>query len=690
MEVRTNRALTFDSPAWPVGVLVVGIWVFWAAAGGGVTPTVWGLIGVGLALLLGLALALPAPIGLGRLRTASLAALAAFVAWSFLSLLWADVPGDAWEGADKTLLYAACFSAFALWPWSDRSVTATLALFASSIAVLGAVTLGRAAFAADPTGFVREGGRFVEPADYANANVALWTSALWPAVYLASNRNLPAPLRAAFLAAAGLLLELSVLGQSRGWLLVLPGAAAAFVMLSRQRLRVMLGLALPGLATLAVISPLLAVFERSDAGEPLAGPLDRAAVFILISCLCLGAAGWAWTFLDSRVELDRRAHRVAGASAALLLLLAVVAAVGVGLARVESPGGWIREQWDEFTTSYVESDEGTSRFTDTLSGDRYQQWQVAWQEFRDHPVAGIGADNFAVPYLLRRADNLHEPRYPHSTPLRILSQLGVVGAALFVAFCAGAITLAWRRRSRSDPVAGGAAAAALTVFVYWLLHGSVDVFWEVPALAGAAFGMLGLAGAALPRGPAPRRGPRRGGAPRWVMRAGLAAGVLAAAASLALPWLSSTYTDASGGIWRHDPDVAYNRLALAADLNPLSASPLVIDASIALERGELDRARNALREALGREPKSWYAAFQLAMVGVMAGDFPTADVWIARAQELNPRDPVVEIAKRMIRLRLPLDPSLFNRLYRDGENRHSVDYILNEYFGRKRFTLSDS
>ncbi|MCC6223263.1 MAG: O-antigen ligase family protein [Thermoleophilia bacterium] len=690
MEVRPHRALAFDSPAWPIGILAVGIWVFWAAASGGVTPSVWGLIGIGLVLLLGLALALPAPAGLRRLRIVALAALAALVGWSFLSLLWADVPGDAWEGADKTLLYAAGFAVFALWPWSDRSVTATLALFAGAIAVLGAVTLCRAALAADPGAFIREGGRLAEPVDYANANTALWTSALWPAVYLAGCRRVPAPLRALFMAAAGLLLELAVLGQSRGWLLVLPVAAAAFILLARQRLRMLLGFGLAGIATAAISSPLLTVFERADAGAPPAGPLDRAAVFVLISCACLGAAGWVWAILDARFALDSAYHRLAGAAAALLVLGAVAAATAVALTRTDSPGGWIREQWNEFATSYVESETGTSRFTDTLSGDRYQQWRVALAEFREHPVQGIGADNFAVPYLLRRDDNLHEPRYPHSTPLRLLSQLGIVGTALFAVFCAGALALAWRRRSRSDAIGGGAIGAALAVFVYWLLHGSVDVLWEVPALAGPAFGLLGLAGAARESSDARLAWAHRAAIPRRLTRAGLAALVVAAAVSLALPWLAASYTEASGGIWKRDPDVAYGRLGLAASLNPLSASPLLVEGSIALERGELDRARDAFDGALEREAKSWYAAFQLAMVGAVSGDFQTASTWIARAQKLNPRDPLVEIARRMIRLELPLDPSLFNRLYRTRENRHSVDYILNQYFGRKRFTLSDS
>ena len=34
----------------------------------------------------------------------------------------------------------------------------------------------------------------------------------------------------------------------------------------------------------------------------------------------------------------------------------------------------------------------------------------------------------------------------------------------------------------------------MVTFAYWAVHGSVDWFWELPALAAPAFAWLGLAG----------------------------------------------------------------------------------------------------------------------------------------------------------------------------------------------------
>ena len=177
--------------------------------------------------------------------------------------------------------------------------------------------------------------------------------------------------------------------------------------------------------------------------------------------------------------------------------LAGAGVVGVAAAtRVDDPGAWIRDRWDDFAGGAARDDEG-SRFTGSLSSGRYAEWKVAWAEFLAHPVVGIGSDNYAAAYLERREDNSREPRYPHSIELRMLSQLGVVGTALFAAFIAAAVWLALSRRRRLDAISGGAIGAAIMVFAYWVLYGSQDWFWEIPALAGPALGLLGLAGAAV-------------------------------------------------------------------------------------------------------------------------------------------------------------------------------------------------
>ena len=89
----------------------------------------------------------------------------------------------------------------------------------------------------------------------------------------------------------------------------------------------------------------------------------------------------------------------------------------------------------------------------------------------------------------------------------------LVGFALFVGFLVAALS-----RSPSEAGAAGTrwfaavAGIALLPLVVWLIHGSVDWFWEMPALSGPALGFLGMAGA-LERRDRERGRRRRRGTP---------------------------------------------------------------------------------------------------------------------------------------------------------------------------------
>ncbi len=663
----STLGLRFASPVAPAGALAVGVWAVWASLEGGFSPTQWGSFGTGLVLLLGVALVAAPPRAAlwERRRVAMIAAMAAFTAWNFLSLIWADFPGDAWAGADKTLLYAASFTLFAAWPWTPRALVAVLGLFALAVVVVGAVVLARATLAADASTFFLE-GRLLQPTGYPNGNVALWMSALWPALYLASSPAIAPSLRALALAGAGFLLDLAVLGQSRAWLFLMPVVLVLALLLARHRLRFVLASLLAAASTATVAGPLLAVHDRAVAGVPPGALLDRAAQLVTAACAVLAVAGAVWALVDRRVQVGRRG-RLAATAALLVALVAGLAAAGVVATReIDHPRDWIAARWDDFTTGSPLEVRG-SRFTGSLGTNRYEEWRVAWLEFVDHPVLGIGSDNYAAAYLLRRKDDAREPRYPHSIELRLLSQLGIVGTLLFAVSASLAVWLALARRRQLDQVAGGAVGAALMVFAYWLVYGSADWFWEIPALAGPAFGLLGLAGAvtASRQDVPPAKSPKTRGrlARQLAARAALGASVAAASASLVLPGLASAYTDAGVQVWGREPAAAFERLERAADLNPLSAEPLLLEGSIALRLEDEVRARDALTRALEREPKNWYANVQLALLAGSLGDYAEAERYIGRALELNPRDKVAARVARLIERRKPIDPDLLNDRY---------------------------
>ena len=220
------------------------------------------------------------------------------------------------------------------------------------------------------------------------------------------------------------------------------------------------------------------------------------------------------------------------------------------------------------------------------------------------------------------------------------------------------VGIALQARRLLDELEGGAVGAALAVFAYWLLHGSIDWFWEIPALAAPAFGLLGLA--AAPTAQAARAARALGVGRRGVRTSFAAIGAAAAAAALLALWLAASYTDAAVASWRERPRDAYSWLNRAASIDPLSATPLVVEGGIALRRNELERARRSFAEAVERQPDNWYAQLQLGLVAALEGRFEQAESRLRIARALNPQEPVVRHASKLVERREAPDPAQLN------------------------------
>ena len=91
--------------AAPLGFAVVGAGVALAWLNGGYPATRWGPIGIVMCLALLLAFVFR-PVSfrdLGGARILAGGSLAAFAVLSYLAVLWAKAPGDAWTGADRSV-----------------------------------------------------------------------------------------------------------------------------------------------------------------------------------------------------------------------------------------------------------------------------------------------------------------------------------------------------------------------------------------------------------------------------------------------------------------------------------------------------------------------------------------------------------------------------------------------------------
>ena len=637
-------------------LIATGVLIALGASEAGFHPTAWYAAGLFLLGLLVVTLVtLGVPRGLPRTVLAALLLFAAYTGWTYLSIIWAGRQGAAWEGANRTAVYLVVLALFALWPFDARGVRVVLGALGLGIAGLGMVELLRAGASAQPGGFFID-VRFSEPAGYMNANAALWTLGLLPCLYLAAAREVPAPLRGAALGGAGLLASLALMAQSRGWVLALPLALIAWLIFSPRRVRLAAAIAAAAAGTLAVSGPVLAIHDDYSP-ERLGILLADATAAVLTMAGVLALLGTAAALVDRRVSVGaaaaRRIARVVGAAAAVALVGACV----VFVAGEGSPATKVSDSWEEFKHGGDGPQAGGSRFA-AGGTNRYEFWTVAWAEFRARPVAGIGVENFQEAYL-RRGKSGEQPRYAHSLELGVLSQMGLVGALLLAGAFAAAMGGA--ARARSLPPSGRAAAVACAaVFGYWLLHASIDWFWEFPALTGAAIAALGMA-AAL--------GPREATAPPKALPRSLfavaAAGAAALALSFAVPWLAELELDRAQDSWRADPSAAFERLDRAAALNPLTVRPQLTAGTIALRLGQTAVAEREFRDALRREPDEAYALLELGLIAAERGDRKRALALLERSTEQHPQDDAARRALAATRAGKPVSAERVNRAILD-------------------------
>ena len=656
------RASTADllraNPALGPALLAVATFLALGASNAGFYPTAWypaGLLAVGV---LGTSLvALGVPRAVPRPVLVAVGLLAAYAAWSYVSIIWASQPGPAWDGANRTAMLVVFYATFALWPFDARGAIAILALLGLGIAGIGLVELLKANAAADPGAYFVD-VRFAEPAGYMNANVAMWTIGLVACLFVASRRELPALLRGLSLGGAGLLAGLALMGQSRGWVLATPLALAFFLLICPGRVRLLAATAAVALAGLAVSGPVLALhddYSRARFDELLAS----AAEAILVAALVLAVLGTAAALLDRRAAPSAAASRRIGVGVAVLVALAARRGPG---ALHRSSGEARPRRWP--TPGRTSRTAGRARRRArraSPAGAPIATTSGPWRGTSSATTRWAAS----APRTSRRSTCAGAPAassrcYAHSLELGVLSQTGIVGA--FLLFGGLAIGVAAALRARAAPLPErAAAAAAAAVFVYWLLHASVDWFWEFPGLTAPALACLGLAAALAPREAAvSASAPNRGSAARRPVAVAAAAALVALAIALALPWLAARAVDHAARTWKDDPNAALRELDRAESLNPLSARAQLTAATIALETDRLGLASHEFEQALEREPRNTYALLELGAIAAQ-NDRARGVRLLRRAHVLSPRDPHVTRALRRLQQGRPLDLPSLNR-----------------------------
>ena len=672
------RGLLGRGPILLPAAVASGVLLFLAVKDAGYEdiPVTWQYCSLFLAaLLLVSALVVPRAGGPPRLVTAAAGLLAAYAAWSFLSIAWAGQTSDAWDGANRTLLYVVIFCLFAFWPLGRRGAALLLGATILSIGAIASIALLKVA-AADADGIdeLFVGGRLAWPVSYPNGGVVLWFMAFWPAVVLAARREVHPLLRGLFAAVAIVFAGAALFAQSRGWLFALPIVAVVFLAVTPGRVRVAWTLLGIGAAALVIARPVLDVLDAFGARQDLGGDIDTAVTRVFGAALVAGFLQAALAYADRHMRVKPGTARRTGQAMTVTALVVVLVGAGMFVTRVGDPVSWVDARWEEFKGGPQPDPDAGARFTQTLGSNRYDFWRVAWNGFEDKPLTGVGADNFRHDYLRERRSG-EEAYYPHSMVIRTFSQTGLVGAVLLFGAIGCALASALRAIHRRPGLPAAVAAGAGTGFVYFLVHSAVDWFWELPALGGLGFALLGIAaGLENRRALHPRVRASRDPLVRSPATIGVATVAAAALLVAFVPTLlADRATKRARDTFNDNPARAAEALDLldrAAGLRPGSVVPRLYQAQIVVALGRPELAGDYYRDALERDPRDVYAHTALAAIDSAAGRRVDAVRHATIATRLSPRDPT---ARRVLeRLRAGRRVTIYgvNKDYgRRAENR---------------------
>ncbi|HYF28401.1 MAG TPA: O-antigen ligase family protein [Baekduia sp.] len=555
--------------------------------------------------------------------------------WTLLSGTWSDAPGRAVVEYVRVLLYVLLFVACAAagrdrqdMRWAARGVATGIAVVcvAGLVAQLAPDVLEPAPNA--------EPGRLGHPVTYWNAMGLLAATGLLVCTALSADLRERAPLRVLWAGLVPVLAAVLLLTFSRG--AIAAGAAGAVIVVLAGR-----GRGLPT-ALLAALPPAAWAVVAAEDAELLASATPTSAAAIAqghdLAPVIAACAAVAVLLRTALLPVDRRLAAVQVPARlrdrrTVLGGAAAVAATGLAVALLAGAPGAFERQIDRFTAGDTVEGVGSSRLTQAGNNGRVDQWDVALQAFADEPLRGTGAGTYALRWDLDRPQTF-QVEDAHSLYLEVLGELGVVGLVLLAA--AVLLLLAGLARVARGPDRGPG-AALLAGGVAWALHAGIDWDWELPAVTAWVMAAGGLCLAAAPEG-----GPRRLGTTARVL-AGLGC-LVVALLPLRLQGSHSALQDSRDAFARGDCRTAVDRALDAVEGLGARAEPHVVIGVCDVRLGVPRAGVRALERAVARDPHNWEMHYDLALVRAAAGLDPRGS--LQRAARLNPREPLVTVARR--------------------------------------------
>ncbi|MGI8596940.1 MAG: O-antigen ligase family protein [Thermoleophilaceae bacterium] len=621
--------------------------VYLSFSSGGFYPLTIAMVGIllGLALVVRATVA-PRPLeGFGLAVTVALGAFGLLGAWMLASTLWGAASFRAILEFDRLLLYllGAALTGSIAWRVVERRCMVWLTVAGS----LGVCLLGLASRLVSNVWTVEDGdfatGPLAYPLGYTNALGIFAGLGLVLAFYLTTDERGPRVVRVLGAAAMPALAATLLLTFSRGGILFTGFALVIYVVLGRPRGLIggLLGALVPTLYALSatygadLISPGL---PATPAAVAQAHDLVVALVLATLAGAVLRAASLLVDAPLARVRVGRRTRMaVFGAAGALAVtgVLAVFLSFDVL--------GVAAQQYDRLVNG-IEPATVTpqERLTAPGASGRFEEWGVAWREFRARPGLGSGAGTYQAVWAQERPVP-RELRDAHSLYFEVASELGAVGLVLtLLAIGSIAVGLAARCRGPERALYG----ALLAAWLGWAGHAGIDWDWEVPAITMPVL-LLATAGLAA----RPERGLARGhrsGSPVRLTRVLVGVGVLTLLVTPALVAVSQVRLESSLRAWKQGdcPRTIDDALG-SLDAMPVRTEPFELIAYCDSRFALNDLAEGAMQSALARDRRSWDLWYGLALVHGAGRRDPRPAM--AEAVRLNPLEPMTIEGSRMFR-----------------------------------------
>jgi O-Antigen ligase len=430
------------------------------------------------------------------------------------------------------------------------------------------------------------------------------------------------------------------LTYSRGGLLALAITCGCLIVLSHDRLWLVVTLAIGAIGALPAV---LAVQAHPSVAENL-NDSHVAGQGLGVLAILLGGCLLAAALFAGLLRLERGQGRLTGRAVAasrdprVLRRLALAAAlVGIGVAI--AVGG---RAWDQFSSNDVRPPGSPQQHLTELSGSgRDDFWRVAVDAFDEEPLLGHGAGTYRISWHLLRSNSVANLD-AHSLYLQAFAELGVVGGLLVLAMvgvllwtCFGA----WRaaRGPRRDLY-----AVLLGTALAFAVCSAIDWFWQIAAMGAVFFLATGVLVAArcaqLAKAP-----PAAGNGQPAQRRYGLAIGGLVvawiAAVALVGPLLVDREIDASNSAAAEGNFAsAVSNADAARSIEPWATSPYKQLGLLAEAEGDYPAAIGWLDKAIDREDESWLLYYLRARVEQRAGDEAAASADQREAKRLNPEE----------------------------------------------------